>query len=479
MNKKLFAGLALAVIIVSGSFISPASALSVDEVQAQIRELLSKVAGLQDQLKRIGASAPAFPAPGAASTSSVLAKSRVCATLERNLVRGAAGDDVRDFQEFLREEGYFSGEATGYFGPLTAGALARWQVSQGIDGAGAVGPVTREKLRIRCGGGNEYRFSAEPQRGAAPLAVTFKTWLSGFRINTVSYTIDFGDGSSERAADCNAPADACVSAGENTHTYTQNGTYTATLNKITDPCAGQSACRAAIQTEVVAKLQIHVGQGPVACTKEYKPVCGAKPIVCITTPCDPVQQTYGNKCMAEADGARVIHEGACGSGANRPPVVSSFAGPTSLTLNETGTWRMTASDPENGPLSYSVTWGDEWDSTGQSRATSASASIVQETTFTHSYSRAGNYRVVVVVTDDSGKQTKASATVQVANAPVACTMEYAPVCGRPPGCADLCPPGQFCAAVCRLHEPQTYGNRCQLHAANAEFLYTGECAGAR
>jgi hypothetical protein len=58
-------------------------------------------------------------------------------------------------------------------------------------------------------------------------------------------------------------------------------------------------------------------------------------------------------------------------------------------------------------------------------------------------------------------------------------MEYAPVCGRPSGCVNNCPPGMYCAMMCQMHEPVTYGNRCQLNAANAEFLYAGACTNDR
>lgn len=50
---------------------------------------------------------------------------------------------------------------------------------------------------------------------------------------------------------------------------------------------------------------------PIACTMEYAPVCGEKQVQCITTPCDPIKQTYSNKCMAEADKAKVLYTGEC------------------------------------------------------------------------------------------------------------------------------------------------------------------------
>ena len=34
------------------------------------------------------------------------------------------------------------------------------------------------------------------------------------------------------------------------------------------------------------------------CTMEYAPVCGKVAVQCITTPCDPVEQTFGNACGA-------------------------------------------------------------------------------------------------------------------------------------------------------------------------------------
>ncbi len=535
MNKTVrnvfIASLISASIIGSAALATPAAAQSVGDLQKQIQELLAKLTALQEQLRlTIAAQGNASSSSAPVSDISFTAVPRICKIFpEHALALGNRGEEVLGLQEFLQAEGYFTASGTGFFGPLTRDALARWQAAQGFEAAGAMGPLTRERIRARCDGNQTQQFTATPTRGAAPLTVTFNTWLSGFRVPSVSYTIDYGDGSQERAANCPAPADACVGPGQNTHTYVSDGVYTATLNRVTDPCYGQPACRAAIHSEVIAKIQISVGQ--IACTKEYRPVCGQKQVVCITTPCNPVQQTYGNRCMAEADGATVLYEGQCrpdatdpaadprckswydgcntcsrqspgspamctlractpesmtkpyctsyfdGTGGNRPPTISAFSGPTTLSANESGTWTVRASDPENESLSYSVTWGDEHLSNVQSGygTVSAQNSFVQTTTFTHAYARAGTYTVVVVVRDASGQEAKTSTTVRVGQEQVACTMEYAPVCGRPTGCANTCPPGQYCALLCRLHDPVTYGNRCQMNAAGATFLHQGEC----
>lgn len=520
MNKRFITGIMVAVLCVLPI---AASALTADDVQAQIRALLQKIEDLKVQIKALQGQA-VMTTPSGTTPPAYGLKHRICNLANRNLAQGSEGDDVRGLQEFLQTEGYLAVAPTGYFGNLTAQAVAKWQAREGVSALGMFGPLSRERIKIWCGvWNNQERFSATPTRGDAPLTVTFDTYLSGFRVPNISYTIDFGDGSSERAADCPAPADACTGPGQNKHTYSENGTYTATLNKITDPCPDDGdpntpRCLAAIQSEVVGKVQINVGA--IACTKEYKPVCASKPIVCITTPCNPIPQTYGNRCMAGADGATYLYDGECRSenpadnpqckawfdgcnscsrstpggpamctlkycapgnmqksyctayfeSGNKPPVISGFSGPTTLAEDASGTWTVSAKDPEGGTLSYQVWWGDE-NVYASSMTTAADVrEFKQSTTFTHAYANAGTYTVMITVRDNAGNEAKSSMTVRVGTTDVACTLQYDPVCGRPTGCANTCSPGMYCTAVCQMHEPVTYSNKCFLNAAKAEYL---------
>lgn len=50
---------------------------------------------------------------------------------------------------------------------------------------------------------------------------------------------------------------------------------------------------------------------PAICTKEYMPVCGQVQVQCIKAPCHPVQETFGNACMAKAVWATDITQGEC------------------------------------------------------------------------------------------------------------------------------------------------------------------------
>lgn len=53
---------------------------------------------------------------------------------------------------------------------------------------------------------------------------------------------------------------------------------------------------------------------PTVCTMEYAPVCGLKNVQCVTTPCNPIVQTYSNACMLNADEATSLFSGECPNG---------------------------------------------------------------------------------------------------------------------------------------------------------------------
>jgi hypothetical protein len=56
------------------------------------------------------------------------------------------------------------------------------------------------------------------------------------------------------------------------------------------------------------------------CTTDYALVCGSVQVQCITAPCYPVRQTFGNSCMAAAAGATDVMAGECGA-TNISPVI--------------------------------------------------------------------------------------------------------------------------------------------------------------
>lgn len=66
--------------------------------------------------------------------------------LTRNLVVGSRGDDVKWVQGMLSDLGFFIGDITGYFGPLTRDAVRAFQADRGLPRVGEVGPRTRAEM---------------------------------------------------------------------------------------------------------------------------------------------------------------------------------------------------------------------------------------------------------------------------------------------------------------------------------------------
>lgn len=90
---------------------------------------------------------PAIVTPSpVASQGAVLGESTF--SFATNLSEGMSSDDVRELQERLRAEGFFTfPTSTGYFGPITKAAVIAYQTAKGITPAvGFVGPITRGEL---------------------------------------------------------------------------------------------------------------------------------------------------------------------------------------------------------------------------------------------------------------------------------------------------------------------------------------------
>ena len=478
MNNKLIAGL-----IIAGACAAPlaTSALSIEDLQAQIRELLSRVASMQEEFRSRTSGNVETSVRANDETISVTAVPRICSMAgERALTIGVRNDEVRALQEFLRSEGSLDAEATGYFGTATRDALRTWQLQNKVvaradttTGWGIAGPRTREAILRRCG--NAGSLSVSPARGASPLTVVVTSKIGDEGPTRPSYVdgqdtlIDFGDGSERQWVQCEVAGDSlagtCVTPAQYKHTYEKDGTYTVRLVRAGGMCLGGCPERllGTAHVTIVGSTEISPADNPRCkawhdgCNNCARDIPGSDLIMCTAMYCSNPSKAY---CTAYFDET-----------ANRPPVISGFSGPVQLNLNEVGTWEIRASDPENGRLSYSIEWGDEWYVRNAAGSFGPTASIQQDTSFTHAYEIAGTYTVRVMVRDAEGKEVRASATVKVASTAY-CTKEYVPVCGQPPepACRRSIP-----ACMMASPGPRTYSNRCEMNAASAELLYTGAC----
>lgn len=144
-----------------------ASADTISDLQTQIQSLMAQLKSLQEQLhKELASSTRAGGMMGSTTIprwgekkDDVLGSNaipgiirRPCIAPLRALSQGMSGDDVRELQQQLVDDGDLDdSSATGFFGPRTVAAVHKLQARLGIASTtGSVGPLTRELLRKRC-----------------------------------------------------------------------------------------------------------------------------------------------------------------------------------------------------------------------------------------------------------------------------------------------------------------------------------------
>jgi len=139
MSKKIITSL-LAGVFAFSMIIAPVSGQTVEELQAQIQQLLTVIAQLQQQVAALS---------GQGSTSGVT----YC--FSTDLYKGLTSNDVKDLQKALNLDPATKvassgagapGYETTYFGALTEAAVKKFQAKYGISTTGYVGPLTRAKL---------------------------------------------------------------------------------------------------------------------------------------------------------------------------------------------------------------------------------------------------------------------------------------------------------------------------------------------
>ena len=68
--------------------------------------------------------------------------------LQRDLKKGDHGDDVKRWQEFLKEQGFDPGAVTKVFDLLTEQATIAFQKSRRLAGTGIVDKETRQQISL-------------------------------------------------------------------------------------------------------------------------------------------------------------------------------------------------------------------------------------------------------------------------------------------------------------------------------------------
>ena len=288
-----------------------------------------------------------------------------CTQLSYNLSLGDTDSDVVALQNFLATEGYFSYTSTGYFGPITFQAVRAFQATFGIPQTGTAGPITRARIQsMSCGNPvpnpTPYNnavsiYSASPLVGPAGTMVTL--YGTGFTNNN---TIYFGNG-----------AVSNVTSNGNTLTFaipTSVGAY----------CPGNNVCPMYAILITPGTYNFYVAnQNGTSNTMSF-------------TVTSPISPTSGG-----------------------PISISGVDAPNSLQVGILGNWTIHVTTNYSGNLHYSVVWGDEAYYANGNIMAPYPTSTQSFATFTHAYTRTGNFTPIFTVSDDYGHSTTTTVNVNV------------------------------------------------------------------
>lgn len=323
-----------------------------------------------------GAYAFALPARAAAMAQPA------CVTLDKNLYRGVSsstfGHYVSSLQHFLHENGYLDASytsAAGSFGPMTFGAVVRFQKAEGLPATGYVGTLTRARIMQRwCGGTPSSTVSVY---GISPSSVhTGDTVnVTGFGFTSSNTVLIDGMVAAKNVPVSSSIAVACTDDPSCKGGIRQTLSF-ALPDSLSPNCPAGSMC----------PLYLRLLQpGTYALT---------------------VQNTNGTSNSAK------ITVGDAPSGGTLS--IAGLDTPTSLPIGVSGSWmvRVNASS-HTGTLHYSVRWGDEPMYLSLGIRAPDTTSVQTDSTFTHTYRYTGTYTPAFTVADDYGHSATASASVTV------------------------------------------------------------------
>jgi Putative peptidoglycan binding domain len=134
--SKAFVAIVAAAMVFS--LVAPAAkAATAEELQAQITALMAQISALQG---------------GTTNTTTTTTTTSTCASIPAPLTMNASGASVTALQNFLIGAGQtIPAGATGFFGGQTKSALAAWQTANGVSpAAGYYGPVTAAAIAAKC-----------------------------------------------------------------------------------------------------------------------------------------------------------------------------------------------------------------------------------------------------------------------------------------------------------------------------------------
>lgn len=71
----------------------------------------------------------------------------ILSNLEKELIVGSKGEEVKAVQQFLKDGGFLFGKVDGSYGPITKRALIKYQIQNNLKTTGKVDQITIEKIK--------------------------------------------------------------------------------------------------------------------------------------------------------------------------------------------------------------------------------------------------------------------------------------------------------------------------------------------
>ena len=141
-------GLAMATSMLSLAPMAHAAALTSSQVQS-ILSLLSSFGADSSTIANVQASLTG----GTPSSTTTTTTTTTTCTFTKDLTLKSTGTEVTGLQQALIANGYMTGSATGYFGPITQAAVIKWQKASGVTpAAGYFGAKSRAAFKLSCSG---------------------------------------------------------------------------------------------------------------------------------------------------------------------------------------------------------------------------------------------------------------------------------------------------------------------------------------
>jgi len=293
-----------------------------------------------------------------ANTTSVTTQSDVSYNLgTTTLKNGSRGEAAKELQRFLNDKLDLNLSLDGVIGPKTIAVMKQWQSKNGLVADGLIGPKTKAIIySIKSESTNSRKTAGDIFE--QPNTQKFEGYLTAQGPTTTMW---------------------------GTHTIVVNSETTCLTNV---PCAQSALARsypisANNSVAVLAKLKLYENSNVTILGKlSYYDLEGG------------FLGIIANNVIPE-------------SSISDSPVISGISGPVSLNVNKEGKWTVSATNQEEGVLSYSVDWGEVVGNDCSSLVTPCMALkeaqlFQQSATFTHTYSNAGVYSPTFTVTSDNG-----------------------------------------------------------------------------